>query len=846
MIDHRLKLYKHNLDGYEKVKGAYDAGEDVVGIVHATGTGKTLIFLQLCLDNPDKKILLVAPSNAIIEHVLSVIEECGLSKEKDFPNLEFCTYQSLTTKSDEELANLDIDLLALDEFHHIGAPVWGEKIDTIVNTHEKMKIFGMTAYTVRDRGTVYERDMALDGGDELFSDKIVSRYDLVDAMCDGVLPIPNYKSAYISLMEEALELEQELLNSKRISTDVKQKYLKLIQSCKEQIDKAPGAKDLIRQNIQPGDKCIYFCPIRDGVILKDDEILGTNDVPSIRNRVGQLALDKCKKIILYETTSDMGESGLLNRDHFYNDTSFFRNEDVSNILRIMFAKNQYNEGVHAPGVTKVFLARPTNSDIVFFEQIGRALTAKGNIVELTQEYDHMTIEELQEVAKKQGINISSCNTKEEIIERLLAPTIIDLVGNIEFIKNLKDNLIARIKERHSRGIPTKITKELVDVSFNIEVENQNLYEILQNIKNDVSNLTWEDWYDLAVSYYKEHNNLKVPQDYVTKTGKKLGNWITNQRQAYKEGQLEPDKIVKLEAIRMVWYAFKAQWNNMYKLAQEYYEENNNLKVPQGYVTKTEENLGNWITNQRQAYKEGKLEPDKIAKLEAIGMVWNTFKDQWNNMYKLAQEYYEENNNLKVPFNYVTKIGENLGKWIITQRIVYKEGKLEPDKIVKLEAIGMVWDVFRDQWNNMYKLAQEYYEEHNNLKVPFDYVMKTGENLGNWIRTQRKVYKEGKLEPDKIVKLEAIGMEWPVVKIKEEQLTWKEWYDLAVSYYEENNNLKVPAVYVTKTGENLGNWISTQRKVYKEGKLEADKIVKLEAIGMVWDAFKDQWNNMYKC
>ena len=192
----------------------------------------------------------------------------------------------------------------------------GRKIDNIVNTHKDMKIFGMTAYTVRDRGTVYERDMALEGGDELFSDKIVSRYDLVDAMCDGVLPIPNYKSTYLTLMQEALELEQEILNSKRITKEDKNQILKTIKSCKEQIDKAPKAKDLIRNSLQPGDKCIYFCPIGDGVILRDDEILGTNDVQSIRRRVGNLALDTCKNIILYETTSDIGESGKLNRDHF--------------------------------------------------------------------------------------------------------------------------------------------------------------------------------------------------------------------------------------------------------------------------------------------------------------------------------------------------------------------------------------------------------------------------------------------------------------------------------------------------------------------------------------------------
>ena len=54
----------------------------------------------------------------------------------------------------------------------------------------------MTAYTVRDRGTIYERDMANPETNEIFSNKIVSRYDLCDAILDGVLPEPIYRTAH--------------------------------------------------------------------------------------------------------------------------------------------------------------------------------------------------------------------------------------------------------------------------------------------------------------------------------------------------------------------------------------------------------------------------------------------------------------------------------------------------------------------------------------------------------------------------------------------------------------------------------------------------------------------------
>ena len=156
-----IGLYDHNAYSYKIIKEAYESGKDVVGIVHATGTGKSYNALQLAYDNKDKKIVYIVPSNGIIEHIKKIIEDNpNLDMERDFPNLEFRTYQSFVSLDAEEIADIDCDLLFLDEFHHIGAPVWGARINTMIETHPNAKIFGMTAYTVRDRGTPYERDMA--------------------------------------------------------------------------------------------------------------------------------------------------------------------------------------------------------------------------------------------------------------------------------------------------------------------------------------------------------------------------------------------------------------------------------------------------------------------------------------------------------------------------------------------------------------------------------------------------------------------------------------------------------------------------------------------------------------
>lgn len=51
---------------------------------------------------------------------------------------------------------------------------------------------------------------------------------------------------------------------------------------------------------------------------------------------------------------------------------------------------------------------------------------------------------------------------------------------------------------------------------------------------DAVSAKWERGYAEAAAYYAEHQNLDVPQKYVTESGLKLGNWVAYQRQSYQE------------------------------------------------------------------------------------------------------------------------------------------------------------------------------------------------------------------------------------------------------------------------------------------------------------------------
>ena len=542
-------LYEHNAKCYKEVKKAYESGENVVGIVHATGTGKSYNALQLAYDNKDKKIVYIVPSNGIIEHIEKIISNSpNLDFKRDFPNLELRTYQSLVSLSKEELKKIECDILIIDEFHHMGAPIWGAQVKAMIETHEDIKIFGMTAYTVRDRNTPYERDMANPNTNELFSNKIVSRYDLCDAMMDGILPIPVYKSSYITM--EDIEDVENRLNKSLLSKEECKKYKDMLLAAKERIHEAKSIPKVISKNIKPNGKYIYFCPPYSET--------GVNDIETIKAQ----AMNWFKQITeednieFYTSTSQMGKEGIKNREAFYEDKTI-EGEDAKDKLRVMFAINQYNEGIHAPNVDGVILGRATSSDIVFFEQIGRGLAVRGDAKEKVEQLAQYSKKELEEMCKSREIEIKENYTKEDLIERLIAPTIIDLSNNFRYIKELENNLKNRVREAQNRKVETNPREiKIKDVSFDIEMEDQDFYEMLEDIKERL--LTpWEEMYGYAKIYYEHYNDLEVPARFRTNDGYtyeengkiRLGLWIINQRQNIPQ---KSEKIQALDEIKMNW------------------------------------------------------------------------------------------------------------------------------------------------------------------------------------------------------------------------------------------------------------------------------------------------------
>lgn len=204
----------------------------------------------------------------------------------------------------------------------------------------------------------------------------------------------------------------------------------------------------------------------------------------------------------------------------------------------MFAINQYNEGIHAPNVDGVIMGRGTTSDIVYFEQLGRVLSVRGETKEEFERLEKLSLEELMKMCKSKDIPIKDDYTKEELIEKLIAPVVIDLTDNYSFIKELENNLRDRIKSIQNSGLGMTRNIKISDATFDIEIENQDLFEMLMDLKSRLT-ITWNDYYDLLRAYYEHHGNLLIPMNFKTsngyeydKNGINLRRWVSTQRQHF--------------------------------------------------------------------------------------------------------------------------------------------------------------------------------------------------------------------------------------------------------------------------------------------------------------------------
>ncbi len=271
---------------------------------------------------------------------------------------------------------------------------------------------------------------------------------------------------------------------------------------------------------------------------------------------------------------------------------------------------------------------------------------------------------------------------------------------------------------------------------------------------------WEQGFEHLLRFVEANGSARnIPKE-LNANGYDLGGWVNNQRHDYRTGRLARDRSARLNQLPgWVWNAREARWDERLAVLQRFAEREGHTRVNPQHK-EADFRLGLWVETQRNAYRTGKLPPDRVAQLEALpGWAWRPRGSDWEEGYAALVSFVNRLGHALVPQGY-SEDGFRLGGWVTTQRLRHRQGKLAQARSARLEALkGWSWNPFDDAWEQGFERLQQFAEREKQASVPVSHY--EGEfALGRWVNKQRQAFRAGRLESERIRRLEALpGWLW---------------------------------------------------------------------------------------
>lgn len=325
------ELYPHNQEAYKKVSALFRTSNRAA-VIHPTGTGKSYIIERLAADF--HSVLIVAPNQYVLNE----------TRQRDIV-AEFDTYPGIVSRN--KFKRNEYDLIVLDEFHHLGAEVWGKGIENLLLMNPNAKIFGTSATEIRYFDGY--RDMA----EELFEGNVASKISLPEAWVRGILPVPKYIIGMYCLKNVKENWLERLRINPRLSEQDIQNAKEIIKKGILEWETSKGVPSILKKHL-PADasRIIVFC----------DHIDNVEDIRYQFTQWMQKAGFRCATYAVHCGNADS-----------INDMLAFQ-EDHESGVKVLFAVNMLNEGVHVPDVDAVVMLRNTSSRTIHLQQMGRCMS----------------------------------------------------------------------------------------------------------------------------------------------------------------------------------------------------------------------------------------------------------------------------------------------------------------------------------------------------------------------------------------------------------------------------------------------------------------------------------------
>lgn len=354
---------------------------------------------------------------------------------------------------------------------------------------------------------------------------------------------------------------------------------------------------------------------------------------------------------------------------------------------------------------------------------------------------------------------------------------------------------------------------------------------------------WADMLDELTAFIAEHGHARIPEDYRTENGRFPGRWLNEQRKAHRTNLLDDERAAQLAALLGPRWAtpHQAYWDAMFAALTQFVAQHGHARVPQNHVSRDGTPLGTWVGNQRSRHQQNTLDPARAARLETLpGWAWNGnagheqwLEQRWEHGFTALTQYVAEHGHANVARLHITTDNFRLGDWVDNQRASHQDNRLNPARAARLAALpGWVWRESReDLWERLYATLGAYVAEHGHARFPNDYITSDGIKLGQWARDQRRKYRQGRVNAERVARLEATpGWTWSD-RLDEQ---WERGFTALTQFVDEHGHANVESRHTCSDSFHLGDWVSAQRRKHHRGELDDGRAARLEALpGWVW-------------
>lgn len=346
---YRLKPNSMQIAFTERLRELFLNGENKALLISATGTGKTYASAFGIRDaiNPDGKVLFVVHRKQILRQAMATYKNVfGRDKKmalltgedqnyEDIKDADFVFAMINMISRDDimrKFSNDEFKVCTIDEVHHASAPSYKKVMD-----YFKPDFWlGMTATPDRtDDGNIYE----------LFDHNIAYEIRLQQAMEHDLL-CPFHYFGIHDIVFEAGEDADELIKKadkgdysvfNRLTSDSRVDYII------EQASYYGYSGDRV--------KGLMFCS-------------SVKEAAELSQKLNERGL---RTLALSGSDSDESRQAAVDR---------LIKDEAEDALDYILTVNIFNEGVDLPDINQVIMLRPTESAIVFIQQLGRGLRKK--------------------------------------------------------------------------------------------------------------------------------------------------------------------------------------------------------------------------------------------------------------------------------------------------------------------------------------------------------------------------------------------------------------------------------------------------------------------------------------